>query len=77
MKTLVVESATVILADSGMDRVTLKTNLASPCPAVTDEPLDVMFFAARDTGVQYCQTVLNIEPEIIDARHERIPFSAH
>ena len=65
---IVIVGATVLLT-RGTDKVLLKTNL--PCPytpaGVTEQPpLDLSFDATRGTGVDYCRTVLFLEPKVIN-----------
>lgn len=51
-----VSKIVVILTDHGMDLVVLHSDLPSPVPGVTNEPLEVTFFAQYDTGLQYVKT---------------------
>lgn len=51
-----IESIIVLHRKGLMDIVTLRTNLPSPMPFVSKEPLDVTFWAQIDTGEQYCET---------------------
>lgn len=66
--------SSVILQDCQADIVSLKTDLPSPIQGDT-QCLDLQFRSSIDTGVEYVRKHFGIEPEVISARKERIPFS--
>jgi len=65
-----VTKVTVQLTDA-TDKVYVRTEL--PCPFVkgaipSQPPLDLMFDATYDTGVEYVKKVFGVEPEVINSR---------
>ena len=69
-----VVKATVLLMP-GADKISLHTNLPSPMPAVSEQPLALDFDAAHDTGIEYVKNIFDIEPEVISARQRSKPGS--
>jgi hypothetical protein len=64
MPNLTVTKATVLQGD-GADKVYLHTDLPSPTPGITNEPLDLYFSVARDKGVDYVVYTLGIDPSLV------------
>ena len=64
-----ITKATVILNERTADMVILNIgDMPSSMPCVTTEPLDVIFFAAYDTGLEYVKTNLPGVPTTVIPR---------
>lgn len=59
--------ATIVLGNC-TDKVILTTDLPSPVPAVTQNPLQLSFDAEYDTGIEYVKNTFNIDPEVVNTR---------
>ena len=57
-----------VLLTLATDRVMLWTDLPSPLPKVTQEPLVVTFEAEHNTGVNYVRQIFALEPEVVSIR---------
>lgn len=71
--TLKVKKA-IILIGLGTDRISLTLDLPSTFPAMGYEA-DAVIETQGGVGIEWCRANLGIEPEVIDARPERVPFS--
>ena len=59
-----ITKAFVLLSATQADTVILTTDLPSPMPGVTSEPLSLMFCAEQNTGVPFVRENFGIEPEV-------------
>lgn len=64
-----VTRVTVQINNPGTDMVFLRTNLPSPVPGVTDEPLTAMFNVEAGKGVEYALTHFpDLPVKVIDSK---------
>ena len=58
--------AVVITHRTVMDQVVLTTDLPSPVPAtISADPLTLLFYTTKDTGLAYVREHFGIEPEVV------------
>ena len=65
---VLIVGAEVILT-RGRDAISLKTKLPGPVAGLCESSrLWLEFKATKDTGIEYCRTVLRIDPKVINVR---------
>ena len=62
-----IKKVTVLINQVGMDTVFIETDLPSPVPAVTDEPMTMRFEVRHKYGVRYVQDNFACGGCVIDA----------
>lgn len=60
---VVIQHVTVLLDKHGTDLVILTTTFPSAMPKVTSQKLSLNFQVENGKGVEYCRTVLGVEPD--------------
>lgn len=55
----------IVLVRMGTDSVSVHTDLPSPFPAVSEQPLMLSFEVVKGSGVEYVREHFGVEPEVI------------
>ena len=74
--TLDIKRVTVLITNSGPDKIGLELNAPTPFPEM-NYGASADIHARHGYGVEWCRKALGVEPEIIDARTpgSGLPFS--